>query len=109
MKVKTLRPGQSGSRSKSRRCKFVRNNEILEVDDATVAWCFDDAAVSVDEAKLLVDFEAGTRGDLVRDSRLFWTAAMTAPYHGWPTNSKQVPCIVIVFKGWVRLSGSRSL
>ena len=49
----------------------MRNSETLEGEDATLAWCLDDAAVSLVGVRFLVDFGAGTRADLVRDSRLF--------------------------------------
>lgn len=57
----------------------MRNSDMLEGEDATVALCLDDAAVSVVEVKFFVEFAAGTRADLVRDSRLFWTAAIAVP------------------------------
>lgn len=69
--VRVLMPGQSGSRSRSKRCRFVRNSETLEGEGATAAWCFGGAAVSFVEVRFLVDFGAATRADLVRDSRLF--------------------------------------
>lgn len=57
----------------------MRKSETLEGEDATGVWCFDEGAVSAVEVKFLVDFGAATRVDLVRDSRLFWTAAIALP------------------------------
>lgn len=65
--------GQSGRRSRSSKRRLVKNSEIF---DTVSAVCACDAPKLLVGARLLLEFAAGTRADLMRERREFWGAAM---------------------------------